>query len=460
MAQRFPITEARQELAVTPTRAVRANIDTRTGAGTVGAAIGQGILDLGVKWDLMAAKTQLNRSSIDASNRINEYFIELDGNDDPATYGALFDTLSTDLAELAPRNRKALRVYNQNLAKQMIQLGRQTREAGKAKLQSNAQEVDFLLLQKAKDSGDANDFLKYRVSVIGNLKLGDVYTATEAERLLDGARSEAELIKIRTKIATEEALIIQQEADRDILGKRLAGVEGFPPLDYAAIDNSSLGEKEQKVLRLDMLANEDRQAQGIMAELRGEVNFVKEGDPVILARTEAAIDLNPMSVSEEFLYTNSTQGIGTTNITRLVDRLRKAKEQVYTPMTKYDTQFSTLLNAGYFGKKDKQETSATYLELKRKMTEFVESQKPTEQVADTFFNGLITKGFAVRGPRWAGGGWDENGFNHTFTDAQGNEITQRFRYGDIRKRKVGEKVIEEFYAGTDNKGLPRWIPRR
>ena len=456
MAERFPIVEARQELGFTPTTAVRARIDTRTGEEAIGAAI----VDLGVKWDLVAAKTQLSRSNIDASNRINEYFMELEGNDDPATYGDLFNKLSADLETLAPRNRKALRVYNENRARQIVQLGKQTRDAAKGKLQSNAQEVDFLLLQKAKDSGNENDFLKYRTSVIGNLKLGDVYTATEAERLLDNARSEAELVKTRAKIATEEALIIQQEADRDMLGKRLAGVEGFPPLDYSAIDNSSLSEKEQQVWYMRMLTDEDRKTQGLMAELRGEVNFVKEGDPVILARTEAAIDLNPMSVTEDFLYTHSTQGIGTTNVTRLVDRLRKAKEKEYTQVDKYDTQLATLLNAGYFGKKDKQATSATYLELKRKMSEYVKTQKPTEQVADAFFNGLITKGFAVRGPRWAGGGWDENGFNHTYTDAQGNEITQRFRYGDIRKRKVGNTVIEEFYAGTDDKGLPRWIPRR
>ncbi len=40
----FPIVEARQELGVTPTRAVRANIDVRTGEGEVGAAIGQGLV--------------------------------------------------------------------------------------------------------------------------------------------------------------------------------------------------------------------------------------------------------------------------------------------------------------------------------------------------------------------------------------------------------------------------------
>ena len=41
MAGKFPIVEARQELGVVPTTAVRADIDTRTGAGLAGAAIGQ-----------------------------------------------------------------------------------------------------------------------------------------------------------------------------------------------------------------------------------------------------------------------------------------------------------------------------------------------------------------------------------------------------------------------------------
>lgn len=41
MAQRFPITTARRELGFATSTAVRANIDTRTGAGAVGAATGQ-----------------------------------------------------------------------------------------------------------------------------------------------------------------------------------------------------------------------------------------------------------------------------------------------------------------------------------------------------------------------------------------------------------------------------------
>ena len=61
----FPITEARQELGVTPTTGVRARIDTRTGAGLVGAAIGRGILDLGEKLQ----KGSITRKAIEAKRR-------------------------------------------------------------------------------------------------------------------------------------------------------------------------------------------------------------------------------------------------------------------------------------------------------------------------------------------------------------------------------------------------------
>ncbi len=199
----------------------------------------------------------------------------------------------------------------------------------------------------------------------------------------------------------------------------------------------------------------DEYVAGQKAEAKGEVNFVKKGDPIVLAKTEAIIDLNPMAVTEEQLYKNSTKGVGTENITRLVDRLRKAKEGFYAPITKYNTQFATLLNAGYFGKTDEAETSTRYLEIKRKMSEFVDSQKPTEAVADTFFAGLITKNFTG----FRRGGFEEKGFKHTYTDVLGNEVTQRFRFGDIRVRKVNGKIINEFYAGTDN-GDALWLPRR
>ncbi len=200
----------------------------------------------------------------------------------------------------------------------------------------------------------------------------------------------------------------------------------------------------------------DEYVTGQRAEQQGEVNFIKKGDPIIIARTEAIIDLNPMAITEAQLYENSTRGIGTENITGMVDRLRKAQAGLYAPIKKYDTQFATLLNAKYFGEKDEIETSTRYLDMKRKMKEFIDSQKPIEAIADAFFKGLITKNFTG----FRRGGWEEKGFKHTYIDTRGNEVTQRFRFGDIRTKKIGKKMIVEFYAGTDKNGDALWLPRQ
>ena len=158
------------------------------------------------------------------------------------------------------------------------------------------------------------------------------------------------------------------------------------------------------------------------------------------------------------MYKRSTSGIGTENVTGLVDRLRKNLKGIVAPESKYNSQFSTLLNAKYFGDKDEAKTTTTYLNLKRTMREFLKS-KPNEKEADAFFNRLIIEDFGVKG--WfkkAGGGWGEGAFEQTFTDSDGREITQKFRFGDLRKVKAKDKVITEYYAGTDTDGRAVWIP--
>ena len=287
-----------------------------------------------------------------------------------------------------------------------------------------------------------------------------------------------------------EQTIKEMEAKKKALGKRGIGKDGLSAKDYDAVIASAITAQNQAKKVNDEINREaklalykkeddgevlsredfnkawrspeeadlhyDEYVKGQLAEQKKEVNFIKKGDPIIVARTEAVIDLNPMAITEDQLYELSTRGIGTENVTKLVDRLRKAKKGFYAPITKYNTQFSTLLNAKYFGEKDEIETSTRYLETKRKMREFVDSQKPTEAVADTFFNGLITKNF--KGFRR--GGWEEKGFNHTYIDAAGKEVTQRFRFGDLRVSTVGEKKVTEFYAGTDDDGDALWLPRR
>ncbi len=68
---KFPIQQARQELGFTPATGVRANIDTRTGEGAVGAAVGQALIAGGQAIQRIQQKRQDledTRSSLDANS--------------------------------------------------------------------------------------------------------------------------------------------------------------------------------------------------------------------------------------------------------------------------------------------------------------------------------------------------------------------------------------------------------
>ncbi len=185
----FPITTARQELGFTPTTNVRANIDVRTGAGEVGAAIGQGLLGLGKQWQIINAKTQLSESNIAADDAEIKFLLGLEGNEDVETYEAEMQKLFTEIDDLAPKNGQAARVYNQQRSRRRLSLALKTQKMAKGKLVSKAQSADFLLLQKAKANGD---FTTYKASVINGVKLG-AYTAKEGEVLLDDADKEIQI---------------------------------------------------------------------------------------------------------------------------------------------------------------------------------------------------------------------------------------------------------------------------
>ena len=215
---KFPIQEARQTLDFTPTTAVRADIDVRTGEGQVGAAIGQGLLQLGEQFQLMNAKTQLSESDVAAAEATNRYFLELQGNDEPETYGESMNSLFEEFGTLAPKDRRARAVYNRRTSNLMLSVAQKTRAAAKAKLKSKAQNADFLLLQKAKENGD---FTKYKASVINNTKL-EVYDAKAAELLLDNADKERDVkekndvLGLALTQRDEEGFLLPIEANKTI----------------------------------------------------------------------------------------------------------------------------------------------------------------------------------------------------------------------------------------------------
>ena len=245
---RFPITTARQELGFTPTTNVRANIDVRTGAGEVGAAIGQGILGLSREFVLINAKTQLGKQNIAASDEINKYFIELGDNDDPETYGQSLNGLFKELDSLTPKNGLAARAYNQRLARLKLSVAKETRNAAGKKIKSNAQSTDFLMLQKAKESGD---FLPYKASVINGVKLG-TYTAKEGESLLDDADIE---IKIKQKNDVLAVALAQREGEDGVVLNEIAANDVIDSSDLATdvkedlknqVTNRAAQEKNQR----------------------------------------------------------------------------------------------------------------------------------------------------------------------------------------------------------------------
>lgn len=250
----FPITRARQELGFTPSTAVRANIDVRTGEGQVGAAIGQGLLGLGEEFTIINAKTQLSEQNVAASDEINKFFLELGANDDPETYPEQLNGLFSNLDSLSPKNSIAARAYNQRLASLKLSVAKDTREAAKKKIISNAQGADFLLLQKAKSSGE---FTSYKASVINGVKLG-VYDAKEAESLLDDADRERD---IKQKNDIFSVALAQRDEESNILDTDAAN---------ATINESGLdaGDRDDLLNRISTRAIQEKNQRDAAFETR------------------------------------------------------------------------------------------------------------------------------------------------------------------------------------------------
>ena len=271
MAGKFPITRAPERLGVTPTTAVRAGLDVSavmppatlpTGAGAIGeaiAGIGGAIFDLGVKWDLINAKTQLGESSVAASDAINKYFLELEGNNDPETYGERLNQLFEELTTLAPTNRTAAGIYNKNLARQQLTLSKQTRTAARKKIESKAKAADFLLLQ-------TDDFVAYKASIINGVKL-DVYTAKEGQALLDDADKERDkkekndTLDMALTQRDEEGVLIVDKANEIVNGSDILNADEKIDL-LNQITNRANQEKNQRDIQFRNRMGEEAERLG------------------------------------------------------------------------------------------------------------------------------------------------------------------------------------------------------
>lgn len=488
---RFPIQRAPERLGVVGKTAVRSNLDLRTGEAALAKAIagfGESVADLGMRYELKEANTQLSeyQRRVREDNNLRE--IEISKELDPNKHNEIYKRHWDDQQGWLPQNRRASEAAvlwnNQRAPSEMegILKGQQLRIEDNWKAELFTRQAG---LEKQGTSGlsefesfitrgiviDANnpaevgtplnlsDYNKIMQDARKSAAIGDITNAYGAGDF-DFARglahasehlspTERESMLVTIAVAENRARNIALQGDTEKQSALYKQIDAGEQLTRSDFENAYPDPDEAD-------SHFDEYQDGLRREAQNVVNVQKQGDPVYLANIEAIIDLNPHAITEKSLHDRTLFGIGTSNIERLVDRLRKNKEGVFDIQSKYDQQFSRLFNAEYFGDKDEIETSTTFLDLKRRMAEYIGSQRPDEKMADEFFSKLIVANF--KGIRR--GGWDERGFRHTYTNFEGEEVEQFFRYGDLRTRRVGKFKIQEYYAGSDDKGNPRWLERR
>jgi hypothetical protein len=237
---------------------VRDTTDPTIGAGVIGQAaarLGTEVKNLGIRFDLIQAKSQLSDSMVHASNLTNSFFDTLGSNEDPETYGEELRKLNKQIEGVTPENSRAAGVFRQNMATRSLQTAKLVRTAAEKKVEQKSQTSDFLLLQTAKTSGLEADFDVYEKAVINGVKLG-VYDAKEGELLLDNADKDRDIAE-KNEVFTRASSQRDEEGIMDV-DRALAHVDAWdgPENDKADIRNQIQNKAAQEQKRSDeALAN-------------------------------------------------------------------------------------------------------------------------------------------------------------------------------------------------------------
>ena len=176
---KFPIQRAPEKLGVVPTTAVRANLDVRTGGRELAGAIagfGGAIANLGLRWDLMEASTQLNEAKMKAKQEHTRLMLALPGIE-PAEHAKEYKNSLKVQQGFMPTNRRAAGAYRQLLNDFAPQWELNVENATKAKLKDNFRAVGFGMQQDAIQSGDFIDYFKHLAT--GQKKVFAAYTAEQ-----------------------------------------------------------------------------------------------------------------------------------------------------------------------------------------------------------------------------------------------------------------------------------------
>lgn len=260
----FPIERARERLGVVPTTAVRANIDVSTGGQELGQAVagfGEAMFDIGLRWHLMEADTQLDKAKMQADEEHTRYMLGLDAikdtSDESGLYNKAFKETMAARQKFMPTNGVAANRYKSYLVGNTARWGRDTILAKRAKRKDNFRAVGFEKQTKAIQSGQFLDYFTHLQK--GKTTRFDAYTDEEAAKLkqqtIDGHKRYVEAQTATTKReAAEQLKLAQEQKNRQLLADLWDNKLTDPQVITDAVRNNLISDTDGKYLRGALLS--------------------------------------------------------------------------------------------------------------------------------------------------------------------------------------------------------------
>jgi hypothetical protein len=256
----FPIERAPEKLGITPTTAVRADLDVRTGGRELARAVsglGEALFGVGLRSYLMEADTQLDKARMQADEEHTRYMLGLqaieDTSDKAGLYNKAFKETMATREKFMPTNRVAAREYKSYLTRNTAQWGRETILAKRAKREDNFRAVGFEKQTKAIQSGQ---FLDYFTHLAKGVKTG-AYDAEEVEKLKQVTReSHQQYLAITKREAAEQLKLAQEQTNRQLLADLWDGKLRSSQVITDAVRNNLISAENGKYLRKELLSPE------------------------------------------------------------------------------------------------------------------------------------------------------------------------------------------------------------
>lgn len=240
--------------------AVRANVDVDTGGQLVGQALqglGGAIANVGMKFHLIEADTQLTESMRKSREEINRLALSFQGNLDPSTYqGELQKSVGT-INSYAPKNKLAARRFGEWVQDRTPQWQLGVEKSRQSRVTDNFRAEGFNLQQEGVQSGDLT---KYRLHLWKGHKLG-IYSSEEKAKYfqsaIDGYERFSAAESARLQREQKEVLA---EAREQAASKFLVGIWNKTITDPQDVTNALgagiITDTDAKYLRNTLLSEE------------------------------------------------------------------------------------------------------------------------------------------------------------------------------------------------------------